>query len=337
MSGKKNPAIVCCRTASMILIVLCHTIDYYSFVPGHQFLPLVFNVGVHSFLLISGYLYGGKTIKEWKSWFQKRWKTVAMPALCMTSIVLLLMLIFGSGHDSFSTILYLLNLQGIGFLYTRFYRYFSDIIALGPLWFITVILLCYCLVPWLQKLREGVCRVQHGVIVAGSAVVTAFAVYLLIGFNTMYFMTFGLGYYISARRTLEKIEYSEYAGVTVFMAAAQAVRLVLRTVIDGSPLYQCYTEFSQMALAIWILYTLFLTAEKFPTLVKRLSENKVILAADGYSFYIYLTHYCFCAGDWNLFVRIDNLLIATVCFAVATMSAAFVLKAIVQAIQRMIK
>lgn len=62
MNGKKNPAIVCCRTASMILIVLCHIIGYYSFIPGHHFLPLVFNVGVHSFLLISGYLYGGKRL-----------------------------------------------------------------------------------------------------------------------------------------------------------------------------------------------------------------------------------------------------------------------------------
>ena len=128
MNGKKNPAVVCCRTASMILIVLCHIVSYYSFIPGHQFLPLVFNVGVHSFLLISGYLYGGKTIRDWKSWFYKRWKTVAMPALCMSIIVLLITLFSDDRPTPLSTALYLLNLQGLGF----WFPVFTDIFQRSP-------------------------------------------------------------------------------------------------------------------------------------------------------------------------------------------------------------
>lgn len=255
MTGKKNPAIVCCRAASMILIVLCHIISYYSFIPGHQFLPLVFNVGVHSFLLISGYLYGGKSITDWKTWFYMRWKTVAMPALCVIVIVLLLTLFSGIRHDLLSTALYLLNLQGLGFIISGFYRHFSEIAAIGPLWFITVIMLCYCLVPVLQRLRDKVRTIRHGVPAAVVAVATAFAVYLLTGFNTMYFMTFVLGYCISARRTLDQIDFSRYALVSGVMIAAQIGRLILRAVRDGSPLYQCYTELSQLALAMWILYT----------------------------------------------------------------------------------
>lgn len=260
-----------------------------------------------------------------------------MPALCMTSIVLLLKLLSGGGQNALSTIVYLLNLQGLGFLIPGFYRFFSEITVLGPLWFITVIMICYCIVPILQRLQVSICRMRHGVFAAVAAVTLAFAVYLLTGFNTMYFMTFGLGYCMSARGTLNKIGFTRYALVSGFMVAAQAVRLILRSSVDGSPLYQCYTELSQMALAIWILYTFFWAAERFPGLVGKLAENKGIIAADGYSFYIYLTHYCFCAGEWNVFARTDNLLVATLCFAAATLSAAVLLKGIVQAIQRMIK
>lgn len=337
MNGKKNPAVVCCRTASMILIVLCHIVSYYSFIPGHQFLPLVFNVGVHSFLLISGYLYGGKTITDWKSWFYKRWKTVAMPALCMSIIVLLITLFSDDRPTPLSTALYLLNLQGLGFLVPGFYRYFSEITALGPLWFITVIMLCYCLVPVLQKLRSGVCGVRHGVTVTVAAVMAAFAAYWATGFNTMYFMTFALGYGMSARGTLDKGGFFRYATVSCVMVAAQACRLILRAVIDGSPLYQCYTELSQMTLAIWILYTFFRLAELFPDVIGKVAQNSVVSMADGYSFYIYLTHYCFCAGEWNVFARTDNLLLASLLFAAATLTAAVLLKTIVQSIQLLTK
>lgn len=47
MAEKKNAAIVCCRTASMLMIVLCHIINEYTFIPGHADLDQILNVGVY--------------------------------------------------------------------------------------------------------------------------------------------------------------------------------------------------------------------------------------------------------------------------------------------------
>ena len=56
----RNSSVVVLRVLGMMLIILCHIIAYYTFVPGSDLLSQVFNVGVQVFLLISGYLYGEK-------------------------------------------------------------------------------------------------------------------------------------------------------------------------------------------------------------------------------------------------------------------------------------
>lgn len=93
---QRNPVIVLSRVLGMIFIVLCHIIKFYSFVPGHESLGVFFNCGVLLFLFISGYLYGGKTIRNFKNWFLKRVCTVCLPA-SLTSIVVIAVLCFSGG------------------------------------------------------------------------------------------------------------------------------------------------------------------------------------------------------------------------------------------------
>lgn len=48
----------------MLSIVTCHIFQAYN-------IPIwgcIFNVGVQIFFVLSGYLYGYKTIDNWKSW-----------------------------------------------------------------------------------------------------------------------------------------------------------------------------------------------------------------------------------------------------------------------------
>ena len=226
-----------------------------------------------------------------------------------------------------------MNLQGSGFLFPGFYRYFSEISVLGPLWFITVIMLCYCLIPILQKLRDVVCKIRHGALSAIGAVAAAFAIYLLTGFNTIYCTTFTLGYCMAARGTLQKIPLAPYGAMSGIMVAAQVTRLILRAAWDGSVFYQYYTELTQMVLGIWILCTFFFAAERFPKSVTRLAGHRWIISADRLSFYVYLTHHCFCVGPWNVYMLTDSLLIATIVFAGAVLIAAVLLKYLVHAIQ----
>lgn len=66
---KKNNAIVLLRVMSMFMIILCHISFYYTFLPGSGFVGQFLNVGVQIFLLISGFLYGRKTLTNFLSFF----------------------------------------------------------------------------------------------------------------------------------------------------------------------------------------------------------------------------------------------------------------------------
>lgn len=334
MAEKRNPAVVCCRTVSMIMIVLCHIIGFYSFIPGHGFLGQVFNVGVFSFLAISGYLYGRKNITDWPVWFRKRCTTVLIPALCLTVVVMFIRLCSGKNHDGISMMLYLLNLQGLGFLIPGVYRWFREVEVLGPLWFITVIMLCYCLVPALQKLRSRICGMKHRCLAAAGATVIAFAVLVLSGVNVVYFLTFAVGYYLAAKDSIKQTRWVHVIALSGFMLTAQVIRLLLWALCDGTPLYQGYTQISQMVLGIWILCAFLWMGECLPGFIGMLAEQKLVATADKLSFYVYLTHCCFCRGTWNFYERTDNILLATVGFAVATLFATIILKKIATTLQR---
>lgn len=124
MATGRNPAISLCRVCSMVMIVLCHIIHLYTFIPGHAFLGDILNVGVYSFFVISGYLYGTKSITDFSGWICRRYIAVAVPPTILTLVVLLLQFLGGTELDAISVIIQLLNLQGLGFLIPGFYQFF---------------------------------------------------------------------------------------------------------------------------------------------------------------------------------------------------------------------
>ena len=333
MAEKRNPAIVCCRTASMFLIILCHTIANFTFIPGSGFLDQIFNVGVFSFLAISGYLYGGKTIHRFSDWFRNRYFSVMLPATALTIFVLIAELCMGNRYSVFSILIHLLNLQGLGFLYPRIYSFFSEIPVLGPLWFISVIMLCYCLVPALQKIRGRCLAWRNMSLYITGVVIVGFAFTMLTGFNIIYFLTFSVGYYLSAKDRLKPIRISGFLLLSVLMFAAQIFRLVLRNKYDGLPLYQNYSLLSHMSLGIWILCFFFLVNQLFPNFTDRIAGSKIMIALNDISFYVYLTHYFFCSGLLNAYRLTDNLLVNTAVFSLATLASAVVLKKVAKFLQ----
>ena len=317
----------------MLLIVLCHIIAYLTFIPGHTFLSQVFNVGVFSFLAISGFLYGGKTVTDWPGWFRKRCGTVLLPALCITVIVLGIGLCSGNHPDGFSTVIYLLNLQGLAFVFPGLYRWFCEVQVLGPLWFITVIILCYCMTPALQAFRNKIRGIRYGYLSAAGAMGIVFAVLILSGINTVYFLTFAFGYCMAARDCLKQAGWKQASLLTGGMLTAQISRLLLRAACDGTPFYQGYTQISQMILGLWILLVFLWIGKCLPKLLGKLAAWKPVVVMDKISFYIYLTHCCFCKGPWNIYEHTDNILLATVGFAGATLLAATVLRTIAAKLQ----
>jgi peptidoglycan/LPS O-acetylase OafA/YrhL len=92
--NKRRTDIIILRTLSMMMIVLCHIIHYYTFIPGSQILGQVFNVGVQIFLLISGYLYGMKSTWAFSRWIVQRVRRICIPVFLVAVADILVLSVF---------------------------------------------------------------------------------------------------------------------------------------------------------------------------------------------------------------------------------------------------
>ena len=146
------------RVVSMLMIVLCHLIGYYDFIPGSKFLGQFFNVGVYSFLLISGYLYGLKEKKPFRRRITSRLTRIYLPVVSLVIVdLILLFFLFDETYSVATVTCYLSNLQGLAFIsWDLFSQFFVQIDNLSPLWFASIIMLCYCQIPLLHYIRGGV-------------------------------------------------------------------------------------------------------------------------------------------------------------------------------------
>ena len=337
MQRTENSAIVCCRVVSMLMIVLCHIVNQYTFIPGHAVLDQILNVGVYTFFAMSGYLYGSRTIFAYGSWLRKRCGAVVFPAWVLACCVILAEFLSGQRHSFFDVAVYLLGAQGIGFVFFGFYRYFTEIRVLGPLWFTTVIMLCYCMVPLLQRCRNQLSKRQTFFMTVTVATMVCFVLTLKWGIVLFYFLTFAIGYFLSAGKYCLSMGRGAMLGATVLTFAAQMMRFVLQSLYDGSPGYQTYTYLSHMILGTWIMIFFLWIQQIFPDWMERLAGHRCITTANGLSMYIYLTHYCFCRGSLDLYRIFTHPLSASLAFAAATLLSSVILKKLVEGLRSGLK
>ena len=127
------------RMFSTILIIAFHILLSLSPGQGKQFFP--FYMGVPIFLFISGYLYASKEITNVKNFYKSGILKILLPT---TVFVLLYMIILGiialSNGVSIFGLTYDVSGGGV------------SLNSLGNLWFIPAIILCYLLLPLLNKL-----------------------------------------------------------------------------------------------------------------------------------------------------------------------------------------
>lgn len=146
LTNEKSYAISVVRCCAMLSIILCHV---FNEIPKISFLGQFFNVGIVLFMIISGYLYGKKNIIDVRKWIVKRFKTICVPIYVYYVLTFLLysILKINQPFEIKKSIIAIFNMQGIvnGGL--------SNII-LSHLWFITYILICYCITPFLQYMRK---------------------------------------------------------------------------------------------------------------------------------------------------------------------------------------
>lgn len=333
----KNPSISVLRVVGMILVLLCHTINYYEFVPGSSFLPQVFSVGVNVFFMISGFLYGRKTITDFKSFIIERWKKLCLPAIIISSIYIILLYILNVKVNLVTILMYMFNFQGLyfvtGYVNSILNYSFNEIGSLGPLWFISVIMVCYCLIPVFQKIRKsidnkGLSHKIYSLIIV--VLLLVFSVLSIKGYaNITYFIVFYLGYILGSLNFSEKnLKISGYIMCSIITVAFQILRIYIRKVADGTSLYLTFVGFSQLILGVYLFISIFFLYKILPNVVEKCSKNKFVIWLDKKSMYIYMTHGLFCMSgytNFNIYTNVDNIFISTILFVIFTLLSAVAL------------
>ena len=323
---KRDPSITLSRTLGMIFIVLCHIIGYYTFIPAHNVLDQFFNCGVQLFLFISGYLYGVKFVGKFKDWYLKRAITVSLPAVLISVIVIIALLIAGESVPTNSAVAYVLDLEGLLFInFGVFSKLFEEIPSIGPLWFTTVIMLCYLLVPLLHLIAKKIKRRFTLFIIlffiVGIAVSVALSKYIVLN----YFVLFATGYFLGKINWLNKIKDLSFIICTVIFIVALAGRLLMQKYFDNTSVYIYYSTVSHQIVGTWFVVLFAYLINKFPNAIGKFGNSKAVRILDEYSFYVFLTHSVFCIGAFNLYEQF-SLPVATLLFLLCTAAAAVILK-----------
>lgn len=328
----RDPVISISRVLGMIFIVICHIIKYYTFISGSEFLGQFFNCGVHMFLFISGYLYGMRKITNFKKWYCKRLISGALPAIIVSWLMIIALFIAGENISFNSIIAYSLDIEGLLFLNYSLSKIFSEIAGLGPLWFTTIILLCYLLVPILQKL---IAKVKNKVLFLILVFFIGSILFLFVHkyVSIIYFVVFSTGYIAGNIELLNRVNTKFVIVDTIIFLFAIVGRIILHKYIDGTDLYTCYASISHFFIGTWIIVVLAFINNISSNMITKISESKAIKILDKYSFYIYLTHGIFCMSIFSFYEKF-SLLPATTLFIVSTLVATVVLKWISTALQK---
>ena len=321
----RNTAITLSRITGMIFIVLCHIVEYFWFVPGHEVIGHFFDCGVPLFIFISGYLYGLRIIRNYKRFFIKRIVSVSCPAVLVSVFTMIALLIAGVSVSIPTVIAYLFDLEGLLFLNWSFVsRFFNQIDSLGPLWFTTIIMLCYLLIPLLQMVYKRLVLKKIGIFIF-VAVGILICVLVKPYFELSYFLFYIIGYIAGKNELMKKINLKWLAIYSLIVCAAIIIRLILHNFFDDTELYTTYAGLSHFVLGIWFVVLYSWLNNRFSIMFKKISERKVTKTLDKYSYYIFLVHGVFCMGAFNLF-ELMPLHFAVLLFLVATVSFAIIIR-----------
>lgn len=344
VNQQRSYTISCLRIFSMLLILLCHVIKYYTFIPGSSHINQFFNVGVQVFLLISGYLQGRKEVVNYGNWMYKKAKRIWLPVIFVVAFDVIMLAIMHTPTDTLTIIMYLLNLHGLLFLNWNFFgNAITEIPNLGPLWFTTMIMLCYIIIPVLQIInKKCIKESQKPINKCVVLLCVLYAVVLILSaarvVDLSYILLFIVGYcfgMFSFNKDHTCIKHELL--LSVVMVILQFIRVVLRVKYAEFQYYATYTIISHAALGIWIFYTGFFIEKNMPNLVRKIADNRVLKCFDSYSYFIYLVHGLFCMGiAFNVYIIIDNILVSSLLFISLTLAAAFALRFITKTTERIL-
>lgn len=297
---KRLTAITYIRGFAALLIFFCHV----AFISDAFELSTWLNTGVPIFFIISAYLLSLKpnVSRNTYSFYKRRLSSIFPSYWIYLIAVISVLSILGQAPDIKSIICYSLGLSG----------FITDtgLLGLGHLWFISVLLICYFLIPLLHYICAN--YTTGG----GKVLICIIILFQMILFSICGYPSYGIhvGSYIfvyclfkQTRGNIAKVQFI-YAAIIL-----SAVRLIFDPVfikMDYSIYYYYDALFQPLArfcLAM-ALFTTFISGSEY---IERWAKSHykadaVITRFSKISYEIYLTHQFILLAFWKFFPSLHN-------------------------------
>lgn len=295
ISNKESLAISLLRVVGCVFIVICHLAQesQYSII---QMSAQLFTVGVPIFFIISAFIYSKKQIGQPVNWLVQRGKRILIPMYLLVGIIMGYSIIILNKNIDLKTLgIYIFNAQG----FTG-----GKLRGTGHLWFLSVLMICYILTPCLEKIKSSFDRkALIKIVIIGMMLQILLAIFYskLIGIYLAHVCIYTIVYMFSDE---EVYNVKNYIILAIITGIATLFRFYLKTIDDRTSrdlihaLYECIVvPYSMGILGLWVTSTVFYMVRKFEFLNK---FKKIILHIERYSFEIYLVHYMYIVGPFNL-------------------------------------
>lgn len=310
------------RILAMFMIVGCHIASFLKY----NTIAMILSVGVEIFLIISGYLYSNKTIKDSELFIVQRFKKLYKPFIITTCIYIVYTLLTKRIVNLHGLVYMLFNLQGISFLFSSIN--ISAIPGFGHTWFLTVILICYLLLILVKKIEN-----KFSYKYTLKRVVNLISIFIIVdllfvsfGVQLGYFLVFFIGYVFGKLEL--KVTNKMCFFSTICMILSLLIRLLGRRTFDDTIFYNnIIVIYTQTVLALWIFISIKWVVNKSKQL-NVLSKSTITKIFESYSFYIYLTHYMFLVGSLSVSGIDVCIMLQLLIMIVLTILTAFIVKLI---------
>ncbi|MCH5186181.1 MAG: acyltransferase [Oscillospiraceae bacterium] len=317
------------RTVAMFCIVLCHLIIWF---PEISFSAQIFNVGVPLFFIISGYLYGHKTIKNTWAWYGKQILKIVIPVYIYVILATVALICFGrnaQGWKLTDCLIFFFNLQG--FLDGK-----TGNVVTMHLWFISFILLCYIITPLLDLSKRKI-KVQTAKRIVIVLIIFE-AVFVMsikpFGFitQTVGVVSYIIAYYIGFFRD-KRISRKFMIMLTVVTIVSLCVRLAVKYLDDSgnnilySNIYErIIAPYTHCILAYFIFFAIRFICMKYERILE--AVYPVCKIFDKYSYEVYIVHHMFITGEISVEHIFENMFFNVLLFAFLTAISAYILHSV---------
>lgn len=317
VGGGKLMCVSALRFCAMSMIVACHICQFYD--NGWAWW---LNVGVQIFFILSGFLYGFKTIVNPINWLLKNCYKILLPYYIFLVIALALYLIFFPN---------LLNPISI----IKAFLCVGTIKGLGHLWFVGYIVFCYFLTPILQTIAQyikdrgfwfSLCSIS--ILIAVFYTFTIVTNFYFTAYNVICYI---IGYFIATfvkRYGVRILKYVVMISIPMAIISKVAYLYIESNMPNISGMNHVL-GLSHLTLGLALTYTLLL-------LFKSVKDCKLLQFSDRYSYHIYLVHLLFILSPFTLMSVTKYAIVNIVFVLIAVMISGVLLYKVSQMIDTII-